>query len=118
MFGSESIRLSRWFQLRKGLLMLERRKLKNFLIFPESQVRYGVLFLALATFTHVALTFGALKIYSAWSIEDDSNGLPIWLVVAGMVLVYFVLQAFAFVLGILMSHKIFGPLKAMKNFTE
>lgn len=99
--------------------MQERRRLKNLFLFPESQVRYGILFLTLATFTHVALTIGALKIYSVWGTEEgDGGGFPIWIGVVAMALVYFVLQAFAFVLGILMSHKLFGPLVALRNFTR
>jgi signal transduction histidine kinase len=95
-----------------------RRKLKNLVLFPESQVRYGILFLALATFTHVILTVAVLKIYSGWNTKEEATNAPVWLLVAGMIVVYFILQAFAFVLGLLMSHKIFGPLVAIRNFVN
>ncbi len=83
-------------------MLLGRRKLKNLLIYPDSQVRFGLVFLALATFTHVALTVVAIKIYSGWLIDsEDTAGLPAWLLLVGLVLVYFVLQLFAFSLGLL-----------------
>ena len=96
-----------------------RRKLKNLLIFPESQVRYGLVFLSLATFAHVTLTIAVLKIYSAWGTsEGELSSAPVWLLIAGLFLLYFLLQAFAFVLGLLMSHKLFGPLVAISKFAE
>ena len=93
-----------------------RRRLKNLFVFPESQIRYGILFLALATFTHVILTVAVVKVYGDWSTEEEPLSLPIWGLVVGIFFVYFILQAFAFVLGLLMSHKIFGPIVALRNF--
>jgi nitrogen fixation/metabolism regulation signal transduction histidine kinase len=99
--------------------MEQKRKLRNLLIFPESQVRYGILFLALATFTHVSLTLGVLKIYSTWiTADEDVPTFALWFAIVAMLAVYFILQAFAFALGILMSHKLFGPIVAFKSFVR
>lgn len=97
-----------------------RRKLKNLLIFPESQVRYGLVFLSMATFTHVALTLLVLKLYSAWSTSEGelSVNAPIWILVVGLFVLYFVLQTFAFVLGLFMSHKVFGPLVPIRKLVD
>jgi hypothetical protein len=97
-----------------------RRKLKNLLIFPESQVRYGLVFLAMATFTHVALTLIVLRLYSAWETSEGELPVnaPVWILLVGLFLLYFLLQAFAFVLGLFMSHKIFGPLVPIRKFVD
>ena len=95
-----------------------RRKLKNLLIFPESQVRYGLVFLSLATFTHVALTVIVLKLYSEWQTSEGDVSAPIWVLLVGLFVLYFMLQAFAFVLGLLMSHKVFGPLVPIRKLVE
>lgn len=92
-----------------------RRKLKNLLVFPESQTRYGILFLSLAAFTHVALTLIVLRLYATWSAEEEL-GIPLWIAIGGLALIYLLIQTFAFFLGMLMSHKIFGPLVAIRNF--
>lgn len=95
-----------------------RRKLKNLLIFPESQVRYGLVFLSLATFTHVALTVIVLKLYSAWGTSEGDINAPIWIMLVALFLLYFLLQGFAFVLGLFMSHKVFGPLVPIRKLVE
>jgi cellulose synthase/poly-beta-1,6-N-acetylglucosamine synthase-like glycosyltransferase len=99
-------------------MKLGRRRLKNLLIFPESQVRYGLLFLTLATFTHVALTIAALKVYSGWVTSEEDPAIPVWALIVGLFLIYFILQAFAFTLGLLMSHKIFGPLVPIRKLVS
>lgn len=95
-----------------------RRKLKNLLIFPESQVRYGLVFLTLATITHVALTVIVLKLYSGWQTSEGDINAPIWILLAGLFILYFMLQGFAFTLGLLMSHKVFGPLVPIRKLVE
>ena len=97
-----------------------RRKLKNLLIFPESQVRYGLVFLTLATFVHIAMTIIVLKIYSAWGTSEGEFpvNVPVWILLAGLFVLYFAIQAFAFLLGLFMSHKVFGPLVPIRRLVE
>jgi signal transduction histidine kinase len=101
-------------------MSLGRRKLKNLLIFPESQVRYGLVFLTLATFVHVSMTIIVLKIYSAWSTSEGElqGNVPVWILVVTLFVLYFAIQSFAFALGLFMSHKVFGPLVPIRKLVE
>src|SRR5437763_1802588 len=102
-FGSASTHaVSMWKKQTKKAHRMQkgRRKLRNLLIFPESQVRYGLLFLSLATFTHVGLTIVVIKLYSSWltSEGDVSGAVPVWMLALGLAALYLLLQAFAFTL--------------------
>lgn len=93
-----------------------RRRIKNILINPEQQIRYGTLFLAISMCVHALATGLVYMVYLAWRdqlVQVTSTSL--YTMVGGMVLVYFLLFAFSFVLGLMISHRLYGPLVAFEN---
>ncbi len=93
-----------------------RRRLKNLLINPEQQIRYGTLFLAVSMCVHAVATGLVYAIYVAWRdqiIQLSQTSLVT--MVGGMIAVYFLLFAFSFVLGLMISHRLYGPLVAFEH---
>ncbi len=93
-----------------------RRRLKNLLINPEQQIQYGTLFLAVSIAVHAVATGLVYAVYVAWrdDLIDISQG-SMWSMVAGMMVVYLLLFIFSFVLGLMISHRIYGPLVAFQH---
>ena len=95
-----------------------RRSLRNYLVSPDSQIRYGLLFLALSGSVHVVLTAVTVVAYGSLRATGEDAPLPMWIVVVFLLGAYLILQGFAFILGLIISHRIFGPLVPMMKFVE
>ncbi len=88
-----------------------RRRLRNLLINPERQVHYGAVFLAAAIGVHAVATISMFLLYSAWKSNAlDLTETSMYLLIFGMVVVYMLVFGFAFILGLVISHRIYGPL--------
>lgn len=96
------------------------RRFKNFLLVPESQIRFGMLFLACSSAIHIALTVAALSLYMTWISSEQQTGtaVPAGLIMLAIIAIYVILQAFAFVLSLVMSHRLFGPLVPLTRMVE
>ncbi len=93
-----------------------RRKLKNFLINPEQQIHYGTLFLAVSMSVHAIASGVVYALYMAWREQFISlTQTSLMIMIGGMVAVYMLLFAFSFVLGLMISHRLYGPLVAFEH---
>ena len=102
------------------LLGHSRRRWKNLLISPASQVRYGTIFLALAIMSNVVLTLIATNIYFSWmngTMETTKAGVIVTSL-ALCLLAYILIYGFSFLLGLLISHKTLGPTVAIQRYIE
>lgn len=93
-----------------------RRRLRNLLINPEQQIHYGTLFLAVSMCVHAVATGVVYALYMAW--RDDViqlSQMSLLTMIGGMLTVYVLLFAFSFVLGLMISHRLYGPLVAMDH---
>jgi len=102
------------------LLGHSRRRWKNLLISPDTQIRYGALFLALAIMSNVALTLLATNIYFSWmnGTMDYSKTSVIVTSLSLCLLAYILIYGFSFILGLLISHKTLGPTVAIQRYIE
>lgn len=92
----------------------ERRRLKSLLINPEAQIRFGSIFLAMTIVCNVVVTGFGLNLYY-YLVNNSEEGHAVggsllMMVVGGCVLITLLTYCFAFVLGLIITHKIFGPL--------
>jgi HAMP domain-containing protein len=88
----------------------KRRRLKNILISPESQIRYGAIYLAVTIVANLAVTAFGLNLYYYW-VNDSGGGTSLLaMIIGGCVVVTLAMYAFAFFLGLMVTHKIFGPI--------
>lgn len=90
----------------------DQRRLKNLLINPEAQIRFGAIFLAMTIVSNVIVTAFGLNLYYYWANDPERSGTGglLMMVVGGCVLVTILTYCFAFILGLIITHKIFGPL--------
>lgn len=99
--------------------MKSQRKFKNFLLVPESQIRFGILFLAVSSAMHIVVTIMALSLYTSSTTGDpEASPFPAWLLLLIVLVIYAVLQAFAFILALVMSHRLFGPLVPLNRLVN
>lgn len=93
-----------------------RRKIKNLLINPEQQIHYGTLFLAVSIGVHAVATGLVYALYVGWR-EDliEISRSSMWMMIGGMIVVYGLLFVFSFVLGLMISHRLYGPLVNFQN---
>ena len=96
-----------------------RRKLKSLLINPKAQIRYGMMFMAVSIIVHAVATVVVVTSYAAW-LEGDLEGYPMSVPAMAAVLfvVYLLLYGFSFVLGLLVSHRLYGPLVSFERHFE
>lgn len=88
-----------------------RRSLKNLLINPAAQMRYGTLYLGVAILVHAVTTLLVIRLQILYQSEGfDSASFPLSAVAAMIFFAYAVLYGFAFFLGLLISHRLYGPL--------
>ncbi|MGZ3721962.1 MAG: HAMP domain-containing protein [Bdellovibrionales bacterium] len=95
-----------------------RRKFKNILISPDTQIHYGALFLALSTVINVVFTIMGSNIYyaSVNGTMEQTNSFPMYLLFGSCIALYVLIYAFAFILGLIVTHKVFGPLVPIQRF--
>jgi sensor histidine kinase YesM len=87
-----------------------RRNLSNWLVNPSAQIKFGTWFLSASLIVHLVITVIAIRFYMSWlTRSEDISGerLIIYLVLIGAIFVLF--YALAFAMGIVISHKIYGP---------
>lgn len=97
--------------------MKNQRRWKNLLVSPESQIEYGTLFLAVSIVVHAITTLICLETYAAWKAKAvEMNGVPLAAMILALVLVYLLLYGFAFLLGLVISHRLYGPMVAVERF--
>lgn len=88
-----------------------RRNFRNILINPEAQIRYGMMFLAVSILVHAVTTVLVIQLYIAYRSEViESSNLSMGFILSGMILLYLLLYGFSFLLGLLISHRLYGPL--------
>ncbi len=88
-----------------------RRQFKNLLINPERQVHYGSVFLAVAIGVHSVATILMYFLYNAWTSQAfETSTFSMYLMIGGLVFIYLMVFGFAFMLGLVISHRIYGPL--------
>ncbi len=88
-----------------------RRHLKHFLIYPKAQIQYGSLFLAASILVHVVTTVIVVQFYQIYQSDQVSINRDTFLVTLGLLaLNYILIYGFAFLLGLIISHRIYGPL--------
>lgn len=100
-----------------------RRYLRNFLINPSAQTRYGTLYLGVSILVHAITTLLIIRLQLMLQSEDfDRSAIPLTYIVALTIFVYAILYSFAFFLGLMISHRLYGPLvnlsKHVKNWNE
>ena len=96
-----------------------KRRLRNLLVFPGSQLRHGLVFLSITSFVHLALTAAAIILIDAWISGKEVIGhVPFPIVLAAMVVIYILYLGFAFLFGLYISHRWLGPLVAIERQLE
>jgi HAMP domain-containing protein len=88
----------------------KRRSLRNILISPESQIRYGAIYLAMTIVANLAVTAFGLNLYYYWVNNSGGGTILLAMIIGGCVVVTLAMYAFAFLLGLMITHKIFGPI--------
>lgn len=88
-----------------------RRKWASLLVNPQLQVRYGAFFLAVSIVVHAVSTVVLTTYYATW-MEGQREGYPISppVLAGGLLLIYILIYGFSFVLGLLVTHRLYGPM--------
>lgn len=97
-----------------------RRRIRNLIVSPATQIRYGALFLALTIAANIVLTALATNLYYAWmngTMETSQKGVIVTSL-ALCVLAYILIYGFSFLLGLLISHKTLGPTVPIQRYIE
>lgn len=97
-----------------------RRRIKNLIVSPTTQIRYGALFLALTIIANIVLTVLATNLYYSWmnGTMETSRSEVIVASLAFCFLAYILIYGFSFLLGLLISHKTLGPTVAIHRYIE
>lgn len=88
----------------------KQRRLKNILISPDSQIRFGAAYLAMTIIANVVVTALGLNLYYYWVNNSGGDMSFLAMIIGGCVVVTLAMYAFAFLLGLMVTHKIFGPI--------
>lgn len=96
-----------------------RRKLRNLLISPDTQLKYGLFFLTLAILIHAVFTVVSVNLFFEWSNGNiEVSGWPIGFLIGASIVIYFLVLAGALFLGLLLSHRVLGPMVPILRFLD
>lgn len=93
-----------------------RRNIRNLLIHPDAQLRYGTFFMGISILVHAVTVLVVTQVYSLIKSQMDyGNGLSYSFLVGLVLFIYAALYGFSFMLGLLVSHRLYGPLVAINR---
>lgn len=88
-----------------------RRYIRNLLINPEAQIRYGLFFMAASILVHAVTTVLAIQIYAQFTAPAaQEETMSFKFILSVIAVLYLVIYGFSFLLGLLISHRLYGPL--------
>jgi nitrate/nitrite-specific signal transduction histidine kinase len=83
-----------------------RRPFRGLFISPKTQVRFGLLFIAVAIILHAAMVSLGIALYWTWRNHPDVSLAIVSLGATFYLVVYFLI----FLMGMNLSHRVLGPI--------
>jgi signal transduction histidine kinase len=96
-----------------------KRRIRNLIINPQAQFRYGAYLMGVSIVVHGLMTFFIVRIYSTLAATPaNTEAIPPMILIGITTLIYVAIYAFWFLLGSLIPHRLYGPLVNINRAVE